>query len=51
MKELKKLWIAAACGLLLLSGCKKEQEVQVPEQEQSEKVNDTDWRYGPGIDK
>lgn len=42
MKELKKLWIAAACGLLLLSGCKKEQEVQVPEQEQSEKVNDTE---------
>ena len=42
MKELKKLWIAAACGWLLLSGCKKEQEVQVPEQEQSEKVNDTE---------
>lgn len=39
MRGLNKLWIAAACGLLLLTGCKKESEI--PEQveiEQSEEA-------------
>lgn len=43
MKGLKKLWIAIACGLLLLAGCKGEPEVPIPEQEeqeQPEQVND-----------
>ncbi len=43
MEGLKKLWIAIACGLLLLAGCKGEPDVLIPEKEeqgQSEQVND-----------
>lgn len=39
MRRLNKLWLAAACGLLLLTGCKKESEVQ--DQEETEQFEET----------
>lgn len=38
MRRLNKLWLAAACGLLLLTGCKKESEVQ--EREETEQFEE-----------
>lgn len=40
MRRLNKLWIAAACGLLLLTGCKKESKVQ--EREETEQFEETE---------
>lgn len=37
MKGINKLWIAAACSLLLLAGCKKESEVPEPEEIEQQK--------------
>lgn len=40
MKKIKRLWIAAVCGLLLLTGCQKEQDIQKqPEAKEQEQDN------------
>lgn len=40
MRGLNKLWLAAACGLLLLTGCKKESEI--PEREETEQFEEAE---------